>query len=144
MNTISIQHVHLFFVGISLVSIFASLTFASFYLIQQGQIKNKKNTLLFSRLPSLEALDRYVMRSLIIGSISMSVLVVTGIFLAHVEWHRDWMHDEKFILAVLTWAWSIFTLLLRFKLGLRGERFFYSILIGMLFLVASCLIAWVV
>lgn len=144
MSVYSIQHLHLFFVGLSLVTVFLSLMFSSFYLTQQWQLKHKKNFLIFSKLPSLEALDRYVVRCLILGAISMFVLVVTGIYLAHIEWNRDWLQDEKFIVAILTWVWSIFILMLRYKWGMRGEKFFYSILMGMLFLIASCLVAWVV
>lgn len=143
MSIYTIQHLHLFFVALSLVSVFFSLLFSAFYLTQQWQLKNKKNIALFSKLPSLESLDRYVVRCLIVGSISMCVLVITGIYLAHIEWNRDWLQDEKFIVAILTWIWSIFTLVLRYKFGLRGEKFFYSILMSMLFLVASCLVAMV-
>lgn len=139
-----IQNTHLVFVGISLLTVFLSLLFSSFYLIQQSQLKHKKIVLLFSKLPSLEALDRYVIRCLIFGAIAVSILLITGIYLAHVEWKNDWIQDRKFIVAIATWVWFIVTILLRFKLGFRGEKFFYSILVGMIFLVICCLLAWMV
>jgi ABC-type uncharacterized transport system permease subunit len=144
MNVHTIQHVHLFFVGVSLLAVVLSLLFSFFYLIQQSQLKHKKNFTLLSRLPSLETLDHYVIRCLMVGAVSLSVLLVTGIYLAHMEWHNDWIHDQKFIVAICTWVWVLFTLFLRFKMGIRGGKFFYSILVGLVFLVVSCLVAWMV
>lgn len=139
-----IQQTHLVFVAISLLTVFLALLFSIFYLLQQWQLKHKRMLPLFSSLPSLERIDKYVVRCLILGFASLSVLLVTGIYLAHKEWNSDWMQNDKFIAAIATWVWVLFTLFLRFRLGSRGEKFFYSILIGMLFLVASCTIAWMV
>ena len=139
-----IQNIHLAFVALSLVFVFMSLLFSLFYLVQQWQLKNKRILPIFARLSSLERLDKYVVRCLVLGSISLSILLVTGIYLAHTEWQKDWIHDGKFIVAIATWIWFLFTLFLRFRMGLRGEKFFYSILVGMGFLIASCLIAWMV
>lgn len=139
-----IQQIHLFFVAVSLITVFFSLLFSFFYLIQQSQLKHRKSISMLSRLPSLERLDHYVIRCLVVGAVSLSVLLITGIYLAHSVWKNDWIHDQKFIVAIATWIWIAITLFLRFRLGVRGEKFFYSILIGMLFLLASCLIAWMV
>ena len=139
-----IQYCHLTFVGISFVLVFVCLLFSLFYLIQQWQLKHKKILPIFSELPSLELLDRYVIRCLLLGSLSIAILLFTGIYLAHVEWKNDWTKDNKFIFAIATWVWFVITIFLRFKLGIRGERFFYSILIGMGFLLASSLVAWLV
>lgn len=144
MNLLSLQQIHLVFVGISLFTVAGSLLFSFFYLIQQSQLKHKRMMLMFSRLPSLERLDKYVIRGLIVGSVSLLVLLITGVYLAHLEWRNDWIKDQKFIVAIATWIWVLFTLFLRFTLGVRGEKFFYSIFVGMLFLIASCLIAWMV
>ncbi|MEZ4846460.1 MAG: cytochrome c biogenesis protein CcsA [Bdellovibrionota bacterium] len=139
-----IQHIHLAFVAISLLLVFISLSFSLFYLVQQWQLKHKRMLPLFSHLPSLERLDKYVVRCLILGAASLSILLVTGIYLAHIEWKSDWTQNKKFIVALATWIWFLFTLLLRFRLGYRGEKFFYSILVGLGFLIASCLMAWMV
>ncbi|MCC7460576.1 MAG: cytochrome c biogenesis protein CcsA [Proteobacteria bacterium] len=139
-----IQKTHLIFVAISLLLVSLSLMFSVFYLTQQWQLKHKRMLPLFSHLPSLERIDKYVVRFLILGAVSLSVLLVTGIYLAHLEWQSDWIQNEKFIAAIATWVWVLFTLFLRFRLGFRGEKFFYSILIGMFFLIASCTIAWMV
>jgi ABC-type uncharacterized transport system permease subunit len=139
-----IQYTHLFFVAISFLVVLLSLVFSISYLAQQWQLKHKRMLPILAHLPSLERLDRYVVRSLILGSVALSILLITGIYLAHSEWKRDWIHDQKFIVAIATWVWFQFTLLLRFRLGSRGESFFYSILVGMGFLIASSLIAWMV
>jgi hypothetical protein len=89
-------------------------------------------------------LDRYVIKCLLFGSTSVAILLVTGVYLAHMEWKNDWIRDQKFMIAIATWFWFVFTIFLRFRLGIRGEKFFYSILIGMGFLIASCLVAWMV
>ncbi len=144
MNSTLLQTIHFSFVVISLVSVLFSLLFSFFYLIQQSQLKHKQIIALFSKLPSLEKLDRYVIRGLIVGAISLFVLLVTGITLAHLEWKYQWYKEQKFIVAIFTWVWVLLTLFLRFQLGLRGKKFFYTILIGVLFLIASCLLAWMV
>lgn len=139
-----IQNLHLMFVGIALVTIISSLIFSAGYLLQQWQIKHKKNLPIVGRLPSLEALDHYVIRSLISGFFSVSILLISGILLAHLVWKKDWTQDEKFIVALSTWFWFLLTLTIRFKFGIRGEKFFYSILFGFFLLVASCTLAWMV
>lgn len=144
MNSTLLQTIHFSFVVISLVSVLFSLLFSFFYLIQQSQLKHKQIIALFSKLPSLEKLDRYVIRGLIVGAISLFVLLVTGITLAHLEWKYQWYKEQKFIVAIFTWVWVLLTLFLRFQLGLRCKKFFYTILIGVLFLIASCLLAWMV
>lgn len=138
-----IQTLHLTFVAISCLAILLSLIFSSMYLIQQWQLKHKKNLVGFP-IPSLERLDHYAIRSLIACFVCLSILLVTGIFLAHLVWNNDWMRDEKFIIAICTWVWVLLTLAFRFKLGFRGEKFFYSVFFSFVLLIASCVVAWMV
>jgi len=138
----SVEHFHLLFVLISLLTVVFSLVFSSLYLIQQWRLKAKKNLTIADHLPSLEALDQYVIRSLILGFVSLSILLFSGILLAHLVWKNDWIHDEKFIVAICTWLWFAITLVLRFRMGIRGDKFFYTIFVGFILLVASCMMAW--
>lgn len=138
-----IQKLHLAFVGLSCFTIILSLIFSSLYLIQQRQLKHKK-TIAILHMPSLEKSDHYAIGSLIACFACLSTLLVTGILLAHLVWHNDWIRDEKFIIAICTWIWVLLTLVFRFRFGFRGEKFFYSLFFGFILLVASCVVAWMV
>jgi ABC-type uncharacterized transport system permease subunit len=144
----TIKNIHLVFVAISILAAVLSMLFSALYLVQQWRLKKQKDQTGI-RLPSLERLDRLVVYSMITGAVSLSVLLVTGVFLAHVVWKdmeilNNWTKESKFIIPTITWFWLVLILFMRFRLGMRGEKFFYSSLVGLLLLTITCLISMVI
>ncbi len=104
------------------------------YLISKRELKAKKFGRFFPIFPPLEELDRLAVHSLVLGFFFLTGGIGTGIYLAHVFWHRDWLGDPKFIFSVVTWTWYLLLLWLRHQVGVRGGKFFALIVIGFTFL----------
>jgi len=67
----------------------------------------------------------------------LTVGILSGIYMAHSVWESDWIRDPKVIFSLLTWAWYIILLAVRFAYGWRGTRFFVLIVIGFVFVMAT-------
>lgn len=104
--------------GMFFVTFIASLL----YLFQERELKNKKPTNFYYRLPSLLSLDDLFSKFLISGFCSMTLGLLAGIIGAEQEWIRGWHSDPKVIAAMTTWG--IYLLLIYFRLtaGWRGKR----------------------
>lgn len=109
------------------------------FLIQQRELKSKKLGVLSSLLPSLEVVDRLVVQALVAGFVFLTAGIVSGIGLAHGLWSKEWFKDPKFISSSLTWIWYLVLLSVRYRLGWRGARFFFLIVIGFIFLLTTFL-----
>lgn len=102
------------------------------YLLQERQIKHKTFGLLYSRLPSLERLDRTNYYCLIVGFPLMTGGLVTGFAYASTVWRSPWNWDPKEIFALITWV--IYAILLheRLTVGWRGRRAAWMAIVGFL------------
>ncbi len=130
-------HIAILVVGV-LLFLFASLS-SLIYLLAQRQLKSRKLEPWFRRLPPLETMDRWTVRALILGFVSLTIGIVSGIYLAHLVWPAAWIHDPKVICAVATWGWNVLILIVRYRRGWRGAKFFALILVGFLFLLLTFL-----
>jgi cytochrome c-type biogenesis protein CcsB len=92
------------------------------YLLQERHIKRKNFGYLYSRLPSLDRLDRINYVCLIIGFPLMTAGLVTGFAYASTIWPSPWKWDPKEIFALFTWF--IYAILLheRLVVGWRGRK----------------------
>jgi cytochrome c-type biogenesis protein CcsB len=92
------------------------------YLLQERHIKHKDFGLLYSRLPSLERLDKINYVCLMIGFPLMTIGLVTGFAYAGRVWRSIWNWDPKEVFALFTWF--IYAILLheRLAVGWRGRR----------------------
>jgi cytochrome c-type biogenesis protein CcsB len=92
------------------------------YLLQERHIKRKNFGHLYSRLPSLDRLDRLNYICLIIGFPLMTAGLVTGFAYASSIWPSPWKWDPKEIFALITWF--IYAILLheRLAVGWRGRK----------------------
>jgi len=95
---------------------------AIMYLMQERHIKHKDFGFLYSRLPSLERLDRINYVCVLIGFPLMTMGLLTGFAYAGAVWHSAWNWDPKEIFALFTWF--IYAILLheRLAVGWRGRR----------------------
>ena len=92
------------------------------YLLQEREIKNKNFGYFYSRLPSLDRLDRINYLCLILGFPLMTAGLITGFAYASFIWPSPWNWDPKEIFALITWF--IYAILLheRLAVGWRGRR----------------------
>ena len=93
------------------------------YLIQERELKQKRFGFFYSRLPSLEALDKLNNHCISIGFPLMTLGMITGYIWARQIWGgRNWHWDPKVIWSMITWFLYAALMHLRFTMGWRGRR----------------------
>ncbi len=93
------------------------------YLLQERELKQKKFGFFFSRLPSLEMLDKLNNHCISIGFPLMTVGMITGYIWARQIWGgRNWHWDPKIIWSMITWLLYAGLMHQRFTVGWRGRR----------------------
>jgi ABC-type uncharacterized transport system permease subunit len=134
-GTLFFAHVSVLLLGI-VCFCGASLT-AFLYYLEHRQLKLKRPSRLSAVFPSLERLNRFTIRSLWIGFVFLTLGMITGLYLAHKRWHGDWVLNPKFLVSTASWLWYVILLLIRYRLGWRGGRFFAMMAGGFFFLVSA-------
>jgi len=93
------------------------------YLLQERELKQKRFGFFYSRLPSLEALDKLNQHCISIGFPLMTLGMITGYIWARQIWGgRDWHWDPKIIWSMITWFLYAGLMHQRFTVGWRGRR----------------------
>jgi len=111
--------------SIALVSYaFLALSFLGsiMYLLQEREIKQKRFGLFFSRLPSLESLDKLNHHCLSVGFTLLTMGLITGVLWAKQAWGTYWRWDPKEAWSLITWFLYAGVMHQRFTVGWRGKR----------------------
>ena len=104
---------------------------AGMYLIQERELKQKRFGYFYSRLPSLDALDKLNNHCITIGFPLMTLGMITGYIWAKQIWGgRDWHWDPKIVWSMITWFLYAGLMHLRFTMGWRGRRAAYITIIA--------------
>lgn len=120
-----------------LVSAAASLL----YLIMERQLKERKASKLFSRLPSLAQADAVARRSVLWAFPAYSAGLLLGIMRAIETDVELWWADPRVILAVIVWLVFAAYLALRWRHGWQGRRGAYLSLAGFVLVVVLAVLA---
>lgn len=92
------------------------------YLLQERQLKLKKFSAIFHRLPSLTTVNEIATSSAAIGLTLLTVGIATGMVWSSSRDGRLWHNDPKEIFAALTWLLYLFLILYRSTSNWRGRR----------------------
>lgn len=93
------------------------------YLLQERELKQKRFGFFYSRLPSLESLDKLNQHCISIGFPLMTLGMITGYIWARQIWGgRNWHSDPKIVWSMITWFLYAGMMHLRFSMGWRGRR----------------------
>jgi HemX protein len=126
-------HVVTALLGVSLFAIAALV--AVMYLLQEREVKGKRFGALFSRLPSLAALDQLNQRLVRFGFVVYTVALLTGSGMAKVVWKSAWQWDPQQVSSLIIWI--IYGVMVQLRhTGWHGRRF-ALLTIGAFGLVAS-------
>jgi len=106
--------------GVALFAM-ASLV-AVMYLLQEREVKGKRFGALFSRLPSLAALDQLNQRLVRVGFVVYTVALLTGSGMAKVVWKSAWQWDPQQVSSLVIWILYAAMVQLRHT-GWHGRRF---------------------
>jgi len=108
------------------------------YLLQERQLKAKRGSDLFRRLPSLETLDTLNYRFVTWGFALFTVGLLTGSLLAKETWGELWSWEPVQIWSLVSWLLYAGLLQAR-SAGWRGRRAATLTIVGFAILVASFL-----
>lgn len=100
------------------------------YLLQEREIKTKRFGLFYSRLPSLEALDKLNQHCLSLGFPLLTLGMITGSIWAKQAWGAYWHWDPKETWSLVTWFIYAAAVHQRFTVGWRGRRVAILSIIG--------------
>ena len=109
---------------------------ALMYLLQEREVKGKRFGALFSRLPSLDALDRLNQRLVRAGFVVFTVALLAGTLNAAVVWKGAWSWDPPQIISVLVWFLYGAMVQLRHR-GWHGRRYALLTLVGFVVLAGA-------
>jgi len=130
-------HVLVAFGGIALFALAAGVAVA--YLLLERQMKGKHFGVVFSRLPSLETLDRICDHLMRWGFVALSVTLITGAYFAKKTWGDYWSWDPKQTLSLISWFLFAGLLQARLFAGWRGRRAAVLTMVGFAVLLVSFL-----
>jgi HemX protein len=109
---------------------------ALMYLLQEREVKGKHFGALFSRLPSLDALDRLTQRLVRAGLAVWSVALVTGALIAQHVWGKGWTWDVQLLFSLVVWALYFALVWMRHR-GIHGRRFALLTVVGFTVILGS-------
>ncbi len=130
--------VHIF-AGTGGVALFA-LAFAAalMYLLQEREVKGKHFGALFSRLPSLGALDRVTHVLVRLGFAVYTVAFISGSIVAKKAWGTSWDWDAQQVAALVIWLLYGLMVVLH-RVGVHGRRYAVLTLVGFALVLTSML-----
>jgi cytochrome c-type biogenesis protein CcsB len=128
-------HIALAMVGIAaFVFNFAG---AIMYLLQERQLRTKRQGAFYYRLPSLQTLDRLTFRTLALGFPFLTTGLVLGALWAKTAWGSAFTFDPLAFLSSVAWLIYAGTLAGRTAAGWHGRRAAYFSIVGFAALVLT-------
>jgi HemX protein len=120
---------HIISAGLGVALFGIAFGVAVMYLLQEREVKGKHFGALFSRLPSLDALDRLNQRMVRAGFVVYTVALVAGTLIARVVWKSAWSWDPQQVISLMLWALYGAMVQLRHT-GWHGRRYAVLTLVG--------------
>lgn len=124
-------YVHIAFSILGFVALVIVFAGGMIYIVQEDQVKSKKFGKLYSRLPSLEMLDKVNYRALVFGFPLLTLGMVFGSLWANYSGAQLWNWEDPIEIWTLI-TWLIYAVLLQGRLtaGWRGRRASILAIIG--------------
>ena len=107
------------------------------YILEERQIKMKKQGFFYRRLPSLSSLDSMNHYCIIIGFALLTVGMITGSIYAQIALGSYWRWDPKEVWSLITWILYAVLVHQRLTVGWRGRRAAVMSIIGFAVLLFS-------
>src|SRR5512137_2363596 len=120
--------------GVALFALAAGV--AVMYLLQEREVKGKRFGALFSRLPSLDSLDKLNQRLVRAGFVVFTAALVTGTIIARNVWKSAWSWDPQQISSLVVWLLYGGMVQLRHT-GWHGRRYALLTLVGFALVIGS-------
>lgn len=128
--------VHIITAGLGVALFAIAFAVALMYLLQEREVKGKKFGALFSRLPSLDSLDRLNQRLVRAGFVSWTVALLAGTVVATHVWKSAWSWDPQQVISLAVWLLYAAMVQLRHT-GWHGRRYAVLTLVGFVIVFSS-------
>jgi ABC-type transport system involved in cytochrome c biogenesis permease subunit len=122
--------VHVILALIGLAAFVLNFAGGLMYLLQERQLKAKRQGAFYYRLPSLETLDRMTARTLTLGFPFLTLGLILGVVWAGTVWDTVLPWDPLVLFSFLAWLVYAATLSGRAVAGWRGRRAAYFAILG--------------
>ncbi len=129
--------VHVAAAALGTVALLLAFALAVIYLVSERQLKRKQPGRLFSRLPSLELVDRLGWQLSTWGFVLLTLVIVTGSFVTHEVGLGFFTLNPKSGFALLAWGLLAASIQARLVAGWRGRRIAVLVVVGFVLLVFS-------
>ncbi len=129
--------IHIIFMMLAYSGFAVAFIASAMHLLLAREIHQKRLGFFFSRIPSLELLNRLNASAASLGFIFATAGMLCGFLMATQYWGNPMPPDPKFISFFLTWVLYLFHLLARRKLGWHGERAAWLSVIGFLWVTVN-------
>jgi len=92
------------------------------YLVQERNVKSRRLSRLFQKLPSLQTLDEINYHLITLGFPLLTLSMISGVIWANSAWGSYWRWDPKEVWSLITWLIYALVLHLRLTAGWRGKK----------------------
>lgn len=128
---------HTVLILLSYAAFFVMFVVGVMYLIQERELKSKKFSFVFFRMPSLKTCDEIGSRALHLGFVLLTLGMLFGMLLYEKREGRFWHNDPKEFIALLTWALYMGIIHNRLLSGWRGRKAAFFSIVGFSLIVFS-------
>ncbi len=114
--------VHIVLVLLGFAALLLTAGASLLYLFQERELKTKKPSKFYYRLPALGTLDELISRSMAVGFVLMTLAVVAATTWASIYLKSDWIAEPKIVISFFTWGVYMLLVVLRTTAGWRGRK----------------------
>jgi ABC-type uncharacterized transport system permease subunit len=114
--------VHIILVLLGIAALVLTVGASLLYLFQEHELKAKKPSKFYYRLPALGTLDDLISRSMAVGFVLMTLAVIAASTWASIYLNADWIGEPKIVMSFFTWGIYMALVVLRTTVGWRGRK----------------------
>jgi len=109
--------IHVGLILLAYASFFITFGAGLMYIIQERELKHKRFSTIFYRLPSLDTCDEIGSRSMAVGFVLLTVGILAGLLFTHTRYGVYWQGGPLEIFSVATWV--VYLLLIQTRMSAR-------------------------
>src|SRR5215470_13602154 len=113
---------HIVFVLLGYAALLFTAVGSLLYLFQERELKSKKRSKFYNRLPALGTLDELISRGLGLGFVLITLAILAGSTWAFLSLQADWIRQPQIAISFLTWGVYLALVCLRVTAGWRGRK----------------------
>jgi ABC-type uncharacterized transport system permease subunit len=113
---------HIVFVLVGYAALLFTAVGSLLYLFQERELKSKKPSKFYYRLPALGTLDDLISKFMAVGFVLITLAVVAGSTWAFLSLQANWIRQPQIAVSFLTWGVYLALVCLRVTAGWRGRK----------------------